>query len=190
MSEGGLASPFRLIPGTAPRTPGAVQSFRPHAYDVPANQPGSRRSAYPAGDATVVGLACGAGSRPRLFCRCCGMPNSPSPSMPRSHARRRPSVIHDRRVRLAALASRNLDEGGVVAWTPVVCDSAIWQTDVQATAAAVRRCCALGGRFVFNLAAAMLASCSCRSARPADGRDEDDRGPRLRLDSSSPRQSR
>ena len=39
----------------------------------------------------------------------------------------------------------------------VVCNSAIWQTDVQASAAAVRRVLRPGGRFVFNLAAAMLA---------------------------------
>jgi hypothetical protein len=39
----------------------------------------------------------------------------------------------------------------------VVCNSAIWQTDVRATAAEVHRVLRPGGQFVFNLAKAMLA---------------------------------
>jgi hypothetical protein len=39
----------------------------------------------------------------------------------------------------------------------VVCNSAIWQTDVRLTATAVHRILRPGGRFVFNLGATMLA---------------------------------
>lgn len=67
------------------------------------------------------------------------------------------SVIHDERVRWLHLPAERLAEGPVAGADAVVCNSAIWQTDVRATAAAVRRVLHPGGRFVFNLGAPMLS---------------------------------
>lgn len=114
--------------------------------------------ACPAADATVVDLACGTGITTEAALSVLGdsgrvIAVDASEAMLAAAQ----SVIHDGRVRWLRLSAERLDVGMLADVDAVVCNSAIWQTDVRATVAAVRRVLHLGGRFVFNLAAAMLA---------------------------------
>jgi hypothetical protein len=74
----------------------------------------------------------------------------PQPPPPLSPVSRREAIAGE-------LDDRRAQRRGASGVDAVVCNSAIWQTDVQATSAAVRRVLRPGGQFVFNLAAAMLA---------------------------------
>ena len=67
------------------------------------------------------------------------------------------SVIRDKRVRWVHASAERLDECETTNVDAVVCNAAIWQTDMQGTAAAVHRLLRPGGGFVFNLGAALLA---------------------------------
>jgi ubiquinone/menaquinone biosynthesis C-methylase UbiE len=114
--------------------------------------------ACPAPDATVVDLACGTGITTEMLLSALGdhgrvIAVDASEAMLAAAQ----SVIHDERVRWLHLPAERLAEGHVAGVDAVVCNSAIWQTDVRATAAAVRRVLHPGGRFVFNLGAPMLA---------------------------------
>jgi SAM-dependent methyltransferase len=114
--------------------------------------------ACPAADATVVDLACGTGITTEAVLpvlRDAGRVIAVDASQAMLAAAQ--SVIHDRRVRWLHSPAERVDQCGLSGVDAVVCNSAIWQTDVQATAAAVRRVLRPGGRFVFNLGAAMLA---------------------------------
>lgn len=67
------------------------------------------------------------------------------------------TAVKDQRVRWLRLSAERLDtcvSGDIDA---VLCNSAIWQTDVRATIAAVARALRPAGRFVFNIGAEMLA---------------------------------
>jgi ubiquinone/menaquinone biosynthesis C-methylase UbiE len=114
--------------------------------------------ARPAADATVVDLACGTGITTEAVLSVLGK-NGQVTAVDASDAMlaAAQSVIQDQRVRWLHSPAERVDQCGASGVDAVVCNSAIWQTDVQATAAAVRRVLRPGGRFVFNLAAAMLA---------------------------------
>jgi SAM-dependent methyltransferase len=114
--------------------------------------------AHPTRDATVVDLACGTGITTETVLSALGDKGHViAVDASQAMLAAAQSVIHDRRVRWLHSPAEHLDEGGMAGVDAVVCNSAIWQTDVQASAAAVRRVLRPGGRFVFNLAAAMLA---------------------------------
>jgi ubiquinone/menaquinone biosynthesis C-methylase UbiE len=114
--------------------------------------------ACPAADAMVVDLACGSGITTEMVLSALaddGRVIAIDASQAMLAAAQ--SVIHDRRVRWLHSPAEGLDERKVAGVDLVVCNSAIWQTDIRATAAAVRRVLHPGGRFVFNLGALMLA---------------------------------
>ena len=114
--------------------------------------------ACPAADATVVDLASGTGITTEAILPVLGE-NGRVIAVDASKAMLAAArlVIHDERVRWLHSPAELLDDGAVAGVDAVVCNSAIWQTDVQVTAAAVRHVLHPGGRFVFNLGAAMLA---------------------------------
>ena len=64
--------------------------------------------------------------------------------------------IADPRVTWIHAQAENLDQHVAELVDAVVCNSAIWQTDLASTAAAVRKVIAIGGRFVFNVGASFL----------------------------------
>jgi ubiquinone/menaquinone biosynthesis C-methylase UbiE len=109
-------------------------------------------------DATVVDLACGTGSTTAAVLSVLGeggrvVAIDGSAAM-LAVAR---SIIHDERVRWLHSPAERLGGDTVTDVDAVVCNSAIWQTDIRLTAEAVRRALRPGGRFVFNLGAQMLA---------------------------------
>jgi SAM-dependent methyltransferase len=111
-----------------------------------------------ASDARVVDLACGTGATTEALLALLG---------PRGHvvavdaaeamlARAR-STIGDDRVRWLRSPAERLDRHAIGAVDAVVCNSAIWQTSLPVTVAAVGRVLRPAGRFVFNIGAPMLA---------------------------------
>jgi ubiquinone/menaquinone biosynthesis C-methylase UbiE len=123
--------------------------------------------ARPAPDATVVDLACGTGITTEVVLSALGdqgrvIAVDASEAMLAAAQ----SVIDDGRVRWLHSPAERLDQGKLASVDAVVCNSAIWQTGIQVTAAAVHRVLHPGGRFVFNLGAPMLAE-----HRPADQPD-------------------
>lgn len=114
--------------------------------------------ARPAADATVVDLACGTGSTTEAVLSVLGPAGrviAVDASAAMLTAAR--SFVQDERVRWLRSPAEHLDVGAAGGVDTVVCNSAIWQTDVPLTALAVRRALRAGGRFVFNVGAAMLA---------------------------------
>jgi len=61
------------------------------------------------------------------------------------------NVIHDPRVRYVVCSAEEFDRHAAEPVDAVVCNSAIWQTEMPATFAAARRALAPGGRLVFNV---------------------------------------
>jgi SAM-dependent methyltransferase len=62
----------------------------------------------------------------------------------------------DRRITWVQTRAEDVDRHVTVPVNAVVCNSAIWQTDLAATTVAVRHLLATGGRFVFNVGAGFL----------------------------------
>jgi len=116
--------------------------------------------AGPSADAVVVDLACGTGTTTAEILSVLGPDGKvigadKSPAMLAVAAR----SVPDRRVRWIEAAAENIDHHLVEPVDAVVCNSAIWQTDVAATAAAVRDVLANEGRFVFNVGSGFLEEC-------------------------------
>ncbi|HEX6525206.1 MAG TPA: class I SAM-dependent methyltransferase [Streptosporangiaceae bacterium] len=126
------------------------------------------RLAHPAPDASVVDLACGTGATTEAVLAVLGADGRvlavDSAQAMLTEAR---SQVRDDRVRWLRARAEHLDRYGTGAVDVVVCNSAIWQTDVSATVAAVRRVLRAGGRFVFNVGAQLLAD-HADPGRPGD----------------------
>lgn len=109
-------------------------------------------------DAAVVDLACGTGVTSREILAALG-PGAKVTGADRSAAMLTVAAraTADPRITWVQAPAENIDRhvGGPV--DAVVCNSAIWQTDIATTAAAVRSILAPGGRFVFNTGAGYLA---------------------------------
>ncbi|HEY5990925.1 MAG TPA: class I SAM-dependent methyltransferase [Streptosporangiaceae bacterium] len=109
-------------------------------------------------DAQVVDLACGTGATTEALLSVLGTSGrvvAVDASAAMLAAAR--AAVKDERVRWLRLAAERLDTGVGGAVDTVVCNSAIWQTDVRATVMAVGRVLHPGGAFVFNVCAEMLA---------------------------------
>ncbi len=111
-----------------------------------------------AADAKVVDLACGTGITTEAVLAVLGERGSivaVDASEAMLAAAR--SLVADERVTWLRAPAEHLSEYALGDMDAVVCNSAIWQTDVRATATEVHRVLRPGGRFVFNLGTAMLA---------------------------------
>jgi ubiquinone/menaquinone biosynthesis C-methylase UbiE len=109
-------------------------------------------------DAQVVDLACGTGITTKAVLAVLGERGTvvavdASEAMLATAS----SLVVDERVTWLKAPAEHLSEYPLEDVDAVVCNSAIWQTDVRATAIEVHRVLRPGGRFVFNLATAMLA---------------------------------
>lgn len=108
-------------------------------------------------DATVVDLACGTGATAREILSVLGPGGTvigvdKSPAMLAVAAR----SVPDRRARWIEAAAEELHHQVCGPVGAVICNSAIWQTELAAAAAAVHDVLADGGRFVFNIARGFL----------------------------------
>jgi SAM-dependent methyltransferase len=108
-------------------------------------------------DAVVLDLACGTGVTSREILATLGpggevIGADKSAAMLAVAAR----VIADPRVTWVQARAENVNRHVTAPVDDVVCNSAIWQTDLAATATAVRNILATGGRFVFNVGAGLL----------------------------------
>jgi SAM-dependent methyltransferase len=128
------------------------------------------RLAEPGPAATVLDLACGTGATTREILAVLG-PAGRVVGVDQSAAMlaQAAGAIDDPRVRLAHGRAEEVDQhvGGPV--DAAVCNSAIWQTDLAPTFAAVHRSLAPGGRFVFNIGHPFLTD------SPAETRTQGDR---------------
>jgi SAM-dependent methyltransferase len=113
--------------------------------------------AGPSPDAVVLDLACGTGATTAAILAVLGPDGKvigadQSPAMLAMATR----SIPDRRVRWVQAAAEEIDHHVDDPADAVVCNSAIWQTDLAATAAAVRNVVTAQGRFVFNVGSRFL----------------------------------
>lgn len=113
--------------------------------------------ASPARDATVLDLACGTGATTAEILSVLGPDGrvvavDKSPAMLSVAA----GALRDPRVQWVHASAEQVDRHLSEPVDAAVCNSAIWQTDLAATAAAVRRVLVTGGRFVFNIGAGFL----------------------------------
>jgi SAM-dependent methyltransferase len=108
-------------------------------------------------DAAVLDLACGTGVTSREILAALG-PGGKVTAADQSAAMLAVAAraIADPRVTWVRARAENVDRHVTGPMDAVVCNSAIWQTDLAATAAAVRNLLVTGGRFVFNMGAAFL----------------------------------
>jgi ubiquinone/menaquinone biosynthesis C-methylase UbiE len=114
--------------------------------------------ASPAVDATVVDLACGTGCTTEAVLSALGKDGRViAVDASTAMLAVAQSFVRDERVRWLHSSAERLGDGSVTGVAAVVCNSAIWQTDIRRTATAVRRALRPGGRFAFNLGAEMLA---------------------------------
>jgi SAM-dependent methyltransferase len=109
-------------------------------------------------NARVVDLACGTGATTKALLAVLG-PHGRVVAVDSSRAMlgRAKAFIGDHRVRWLRAPAEQLGNCGIDAVDAVVCNSAIWQTNMPATVAAVGRVLRPAGRFVFNVGARMLA---------------------------------
>jgi trans-aconitate methyltransferase len=110
-----------------------------------------------AGDATVLDLACGTGVTATEILAVLGPAGrvigaDKSAAMLAMAARSEP----DPRATWIQSAAETVDARLTQPVDAVICNSAIWQTDLPATAAAVHNVLATGGRFVFNIGCGFL----------------------------------
>lgn len=112
--------------------------------------------AMPSSDATVLDLACGTGATTGEVLAALG-PDGRVIGVDKSAAMLAIAAqsIADQRVTWIQARAENLDQH-VARADAVVCNSAIWQTDLASTAAAVRHVMASEGRFVFNVGSSFL----------------------------------
>ncbi|HXW47595.1 MAG TPA: class I SAM-dependent methyltransferase [Streptosporangiaceae bacterium] len=113
--------------------------------------------ASPAREARVLDLACGTGATTGEILSVLGPAGrvvavDKSPAMLREAA----ACIQDPRVRWVQGAAEEVDHHLADPVEVAICNSAIWQTDLAATATAVRSGLATGGRFAFNIGAGFL----------------------------------
>jgi SAM-dependent methyltransferase len=108
-------------------------------------------------DAAVVDLACGTGITSREILAALG-PGGKVTGADKSAAMLAVAAraIADPRITWVQARAENVDRHVTGPIDAVVCNSAIWQTDLAATAAAVRNLLVTGGRFVFNVGAGYL----------------------------------
>lgn len=107
--------------------------------------------------AAVVDLACGTGITSREILAALG-PGGKVTGADKSAAMLAVAAraIADPRITWVQARAENVDRHVTGPIDAVVCNSAIWQTDLAATAAAVRNLLVTGGRFVFNVGAGYL----------------------------------
>lgn len=126
------------------------------------------RLAQVAPDASVVDLACGTGATTEAALAVLGADGRVlAVDAAQAMLTQARSLVRDDRVRWLRARAEHLDQYGIGVVDVVVCNSAIWQTDVPATVAAVRRVLRAGGRFVFNVGAQLLAD-HADPGRPGD----------------------
>lgn len=146
-----------MIPGTDTRTPAAT--MHSPASTRPAGKPAGTSSHSPGrpGDAAVIDLACGTGVTTEAILAALG-PDGRVTGVDGSAAMLAvaASSVTDRRVTWIHARAENLDQGMVGLAHAVVCNSAIWQTDLDATMRTVRNVLAEDGRFVFNVGSPFL----------------------------------
>jgi SAM-dependent methyltransferase len=108
-------------------------------------------------DAAVLDLACGTGVTSREILAALG-PDGKVIGADKSAAMLAVAAraIADSRITWVQARTENVDRHVTGPVDIVVCNSAIWQTDLAATAAAVRNLLVTGGRFVFNVGAGNL----------------------------------
>jgi SAM-dependent methyltransferase len=108
-------------------------------------------------DAAVLDLACGTGVTSREILAALG-PAGKVTGADRSAAMLAVAArsTADPRITWVQAPAENINRHMTGPVGAVVCNSAIWQTDLAATAAAVRSLLAAGGRFVFNTGAGYL----------------------------------
>lgn len=108
-------------------------------------------------DAAVLDLACGTGVTSREILAALG-PDGTVTGADRSAAMLAVAAraIADPRISWVQAPAENVDQHVTGPVDAVVCNSAIWQADLAATAAAVRNLLVTGGRFVFNMGAGYL----------------------------------
>jgi SAM-dependent methyltransferase len=108
-------------------------------------------------DAAVLDLACGTGVTSREILAALG-PGGKVIGADKSAAMVAVAArgIADPRITWVQARAENVDRHVTVPIDAVVCNSAIWQTDLAGTAAAVRNLLVTEGRFVFNAGAAFL----------------------------------
>ena len=113
--------------------------------------------AGPSADAAVVDLACGTGVTSREILAALG-PGGKVTGADRSAAMLAVAAraTADSRITWVQAPAETIDRHVTGPVDAVVCNSAIWQTDLATTAAAVRNLLAAGGRFVFNTGAGYL----------------------------------
>jgi len=110
--------------------------------------------ARPPSDSTVLDLACGTGITTEAILAVLG-PAGRVIGVDKSAAMLAVAAetITDPRVAWIQTAAEDVGQHVTEIVDTVVCNSAIWQTDMAATAAAVRTVVATGSRFVFNVGA-------------------------------------
>lgn len=108
-------------------------------------------------DAAVVDLACGTGVTSREILATLG-PGGKVTGADKSAAMLAVAAraIADPRITWVQARAENIHRHVTGPVDAVVCNSAIWQTDLAATAVAVRSFLVTGGRFVFNVGAGFL----------------------------------
>lgn len=110
-----------------------------------------------AADASVVDLACGTGATTQAVLAVLGADGRVlAVDAAQAMLTQARSLVRDKRVRWLRARAEHLGQYGVGSVDVVVCNSAIWQTDLPATFAAVRQVLGAGGRFVFNVGAQLL----------------------------------
>jgi ubiquinone/menaquinone biosynthesis C-methylase UbiE len=109
------------------------------------------------GDVAVVDLACGTGVTTDAILSALG-PDGTVTSVDGSAAMLAvaASSISDSRVTWVHARAENLDQHVKVQAGAVICNSAIWQTDLDATMLAVRNVLTVDGRFAFNIGSELL----------------------------------
>jgi len=118
-------------------------------------------------DATVLDLACGTGATTEQILAVLG-PDGKVVGVDGSAAMLAIAAqsFADQRVTWVQARAEKLDQHVTGLVDAVICNSAIWQTDLAATAAAVRNVMTAGGRFAFNVGSDFLQQADRPDERP------------------------